>query len=638
MRMKPFPLAALAAGLSLSAAEAAGRQAPRTAPEVVVSASRIPLPPEEIGSAASAIGRRELETGRVRFVADALRRIPGVAVGRQGPPGGFTQIRIRGAEANHTLLRIDGIEVGDPATGEADFAHLLAPDVDRVTVLRGPQSALWGSHALAGAIDVRTRRGAGPAAVEGFAEGGAFARAAAGFRFGAGDDRRDYALSVTGLRSDGVNAARAGGERDGYRNLSASFVGGLRAGEALELDAALRLTRFGSEYDTADFASGLLVDADRETRGQDVQGRIGAAFPLFDGLVEQKFEAAFADAERENSADRARASQSAGERLTLGAQSHLAFGTGGAGAEHALTAAFERERTRAEAAGFTAFERSVVEDALIGEYRLGLLDRVFLSGAVRHDDNDLFADATTWRTTAAVLLPDPGLRLHASWGTGVTDPSFWEMFGSDPDFQGNPALRPERSRGWDFGVEAPLFDGRGSFDATWFQATLEDEIVQSFVQRGGRFVGTLGNAAGKSARRGIEVSAEGRPLPNLSVRGSYTWTQSEDGAGVREIRRPRHLASLGGAYEFLDGRGVLDLGVDWNGGQTDTRFSSAGAETVKLAPYALVRIAGSWRLSDRLELFGRVENALDQDYEEVFSYRSPGIGIWLGLRVTGGGG
>ena len=637
MRMKPFPLAALAAGLSLSAAEAAGQQAPRTAPEVVVSASRIPLPPEEIGSAASAIGRRELETGRVRFVADALRRIPGVAVGRSGPLGGFTQVRIRGAEANHTLLRIDGIEVGDPAAfgGEFDFAHLLAPDVDRVTVLRGPQSALWGSDALAGAIDVRTRRGAGPAAVEGFAEGGAFARAAAGFRLGAGDDRRDYALSVTGLRSDGVNAARAGGERDGYRNLSASFVGGLRAGEALELDATLRLTRFGSEYDVPDSASGLVVDADNETRGQDFGGRIGAAFPLFRSLVEQKFEAAFNNAERKRSDEKWGDSRSAGERLTLGAQSHLAFGTGGGGAEHALTAAFERERTRAETG---SFDRSIVEDSLIGEYRLGLGDRMFLSGAVRHDDNDLFADATTWRTTAAVLLPDPGLRLHASWGTGAKDPSLPEMFSLYPDFQGNPALRPERSRGWDFGVEAPLFDGRGSFDATWFQATLEDEIVQSFVQRGGRFVGTLGNAAGKSARRGIEVSAEGRPLPNLSVRGSYTWTQSEDGAGAQEIRRPRHLASLGGAYEFLDGRGVLDLGVDWNGGQTDTRFSSAGAETVKLAPYALVRIAGSWRLSDRLELFGRVENALDQDYEEVFSYRSPGIGIWLGLRVTGGGG
>lgn len=631
MPAKPFPLAALAAGLSLSAAEAAGQQAPRTAPEIVVSASRIPLPPEEIGSAASAIGRRELETGRVRFVADALRRIPGVAVGRSGPLGGFTQIRIRGAEANHTLLRIDGIEVGDPAAGEADFAHLLAPDVDRVTVLRGPQSALWGSDALAGAIDVRTRRGAGPAAVEGFVEGGAFAGAAAGFRLGAGDERRDYALSVTGLRSDGINAARAGGERDGYRNLSASFVGGLRGGEALEIDAALRLTRFGLEYDTADFASGLLVDADNETRGQDFGGRIGAAFPLFGGLVEQKFEAAFTDAERKSSEEWGD-SRSEGERLTLGAQSHLAFRTpGDAGAEHALTAAFERERTRAETGWF---DRSIVEDSLIGEYRLGLLDRVFLSGAVRHDDNDLFADATTWRTTAAVLLPDPGLRLHASWGTGVTDPSFWDMFFYDSvsTFQGNPALRPERSRGWDFGVEAPLFAGRGSFDATWFQATLEDEIVLRSTQRSGRPVRTPDNAAGKSARHGIELSAEARPLPNLSVRGSYTWTHSEDGAGVQKTRRPRHLASLGGAYEFLDGRGVLDLGVDWNGGQTDR----AGGETVKLAPFTLVRVAGSWRLSDRLELFGRIENALDQDYEEVFSYRSPGIGIWVGLRVTGG--
>ena len=637
MPAKPFPLAALAAGLSLFAAEAAG-QAARTAPEIVVSASRIPLPPEEIGSAASAIGRRELGTGRVRFVADALRRIPGIAVGRSGPLGSLTEIRIRGAEANHALLRIDGIEVGDPATGAPDFDHLLAPYIDRVTVLRGPQSALWGSHALAGAIDVRTRRGAGPAAVEGFVEGGANAGAAAGFRLGAGDERRDYALSVTGLRSDGVNAARAGGERDGYRNLSASFVGGLRGGEALEIDAALRLTRFGSEYDTADFASGLLVDADRETRGQDVQGRVGAAFPLFDGLVEQKFEAAFADAERENSADRAPVSRSEGDRLTLGAQSHLAFRSGQGGAEHALTAAWERERTRAEAAGFTAFDRSIVEDALIGEYRLGIGDRVFLSGAVRHDDNDLFADATTWRTTAAVLVPDPGLRLHASWGTGVTDPSFWEMFGSDPDFQGNPALRPERSRGWDFGAELPLFDGRGAVDATWFQATLEDEIVQSFVQRGGSWVGTLGNAAAKSARRGLEVSAEGRPAPGLSVRASYTWTHSEDGMGAREIRRPRHLASLGGAWEFAGGRGVIDLGIDYTGGRTDTRFSSAGAETVRLAPFTLVRAAGSWRLSDGLELFGRVENALDQDYEEAFSYRSPGIGIWVGLRATGGTG
>ncbi len=610
--------------------------------DIVVSASRIEVPAEEIGTAATVLDREQIEDSQTRVTSDILRQVPSVAVNRSGPVGTFTQIRIRGAEANQTHVRIDGIEVSDPASSnEFDFANLLATDIERVTVLRGAQSALYGSDALAGVIDIRTRRGEGPFSIEGFAEGGSFATTTGNVRLGAGNEHHDYALSVTGLRSDGINISQFGDEKDGYRNLSTSFVGAVRPRESVEIEAAARYTRFRLETDDDDFASpatptqGLVIDTDDDSKGWFFYGRLGGAAELIEDKLTQKVEVAFTDTKREGFAAGTREVLRKGDRLKVGTQSLLSLRTPGiADAEHHFVAGYEYERARFDKSEFgVALERKIVEHSVIGEYRIGLIDRVFLSGAVRRDWNEFFDDAATWRVTAAILVPETEARIHGSYGTGVTDPTFDDLFGFDPDsFVGNPSLQPEESRSYDVGVEVSLASGRAVLDVTYFHATLENEIVPTFDPA--TFLGSVVNLAADSKRRGVEVSLTARPMPGLSVTGSYTYTRSRDGTGSAEIRRPRDLVSLNGAYRFMNDRAMINLGIDYNGDQEDNRFFvTMPPRRVTLDSYTLVSLAGSYRLGDGVEVFARVENALDETYQEVFSSRTHGIAGFAGVRA-----
>lgn len=647
--LRTIAAAALAASVIMPAAQLAGENAAReaehtvrTSPEVVVSASRIEVPAEQIGTAATVLTRVQIEDSQTRIASDILRQVPGIAVNRSGPAGTLTQIRIRGAEANQIQVRIDGIEVSDPgSSNEFNFANLLAPDIERVTVLRGPQSALYGSDAMAGVIDIRTRRGEGPFSIQGFVEGGSFATATGGVRLGAGNQAHDYALSLTGLRSEGINISQFGSEKDGYRNLSASFVGAIRPSEAIEIDAALRYSRVRVDTDDADFAfpvtptQGLVIDTDDETEGRFFYGRLGGTLGLVDDVLEQKLEVAFTDTKRESFSAGTRETRREGDRVKFGTQSHLSFKTPDfAGAEHKLVAGYEREEASFDKTEFgVSFARTVVEHGFIGEYRLGLWDRLFLSGAVRRDKNEFFDNATTWRATAAVLVPEINARLHASYGTGVTDPTFDDLFGFNPGtFVGNPSLQPETSKSYDFGVEISLAEDRWVLDVTYFNADLENEIVSTFDPV--TFLSSVANLAADSKRQGLEVSLTARPMQGLSLTGSYSYTLSEDGSGSQEIRRPRHVASLNGAYRFLQDRALVNLGIDYNGAQLDNRFFAAMAPMrVTLQSYTLVNLSGSYAVSDGVELIARIENALDQDYEEVFSFQRPGIAGFLGVRA-----
>ena len=631
--------AAALAAVSASAALAAD-ESPRGQADIVVSASRIAAPAGEIGAAATVIDRRRIEDSQTRVASDILRRVPGLAVSRGGPVGALTQIRIRGAEANHTQVRIDGIEAGDPSsTNGFDFANLLAADIERVTVLRGPQSALYGSDAMAGVIDIRSRRGEGPFSIEGFAEGGAFATATGHVRLGAGDERRDYAVSVTGLRGGGINIARSGSEKDGYRNLTASFVGAVRPRDSVEIEAAARYTRSKVETDGDNDFNGIVEDTDDNSRGRFFYGRLGGSAELIEDRLTQKVEAALTDTRREPFISGSRHSYE-GDRLKLGTQSILSFRT--PGIEHGFVAGYEREEAGFDKSAFGVdLDRAIVEHGAIGEYRVGLIDRVFLSGAARRDWNDYFGDATTWRATAAILAPEADARLHASYGTGITDPTFDDLFGFDPrSFVGNPSLRPEKSRSHDVGVELSLAGGRAVLDVTYFRATLEEEIVSTPVPAArcgpaAGYCGSVVNRAADSKRRGVEVSLTARPAPGLSLRGGYTYTRAKNHDGTEEIRRPRHLASLDATYRFLNDRAAVNLGIDHNGGQKDYYFRPfpQGRTVETLGSYTLVNLAASYRITDGVALHARLENALDETYEEVFSYSSPGIAGFAGVRV-----
>jgi vitamin B12 transporter len=228
------------------------------------------------------------------------------------------------------------------------------------------------------------------------------------------------------------------------------------------------------------------------------------------------------------------------------------------------------------------------------------------------------------------LFESTSTRVHASYGEGITNPTFTELFGFFPDsYIGNPDLKPEESQGWDVGVEQAMFAGRALLDVTWFDTTLDDEIVTVFLPT---FDTTSENQTGESERRGLEVALDARFDERWSLRAAYTWLDATDPNGEEEVRRPRHTGSVNG--NFATGRWNVNLGALYNGAQEDSEFVNATPATrVGLDGYTLVNLAISFDVTDNVQLFARGENLLDEDYAEIFSVRSPGIAGYLGARV-----
>src|SRR5690606_27997851 len=240
-------------------------------------------------------------------LADILREVPGVAVNRSGGPGAVTNIRIRGAESNHTVVLIDGIEVNNPA-GESffDFGHLLADDVERIEVLRGPQTVLYGSEAVGGVINIITKKGSGRPSIGGSIEGGSFGTGKANASLSTAGERYNAYLSATHFRTDGISVARDGNESDGYENTTAFAKFGVNPVDNLELDFVGRDTGYDLETDNLTGSDGRLIDGDQETRGMQVFGRAQATLNLFDGNWKQRFGTTFMRQKARNYSDGSR--------------------------------------------------------------------------------------------------------------------------------------------------------------------------------------------------------------------------------------------------------------------------------------------------------------------------------------------
>ncbi len=617
---------------------AAVAQSVERLPEVVVSASRVPLPADAVGSAVTVIEGPAIRSQETRVLADVLREVPGVALSRSGPVGSITQVRIRGAEGNQTLVLIDGIEVNDPSgANEFDLSTVLAEGVERVEVLRGPQSALYGSDSIGGVINIITKKGKGPLTLSGQAEGGSFetfgASAAASGAIGA----FDYALTAAGLTTEGVSTApksEGNTEKDGYENRTASAKFGWRATDFLEFEVVGRIVDSEVESDPQPAVPGVIrvVDGDILTTSDQLFGRAEAKLTLLDGTWEQLFTVTHAQDDQDTFTNGVRNFVADGAKTRLAAQTNLFFETPAyEPATHGLTFMVEREyESQSTRSLFGNSDLDIANNGFVAEYRVGVWDRLFVSISGRYDDNDIFKDAATFRATASYSVPESGTRLHGSFGEGVKNPTLFELFGFGPNFVPNPNLRPESSEGFDLGVEQQLFGGRATLDVTYFQNRITD-----LIQGAGN---TSINLPGTTEINGIEVSLSADLTKTTRLRGQFTYTDGEDAAGQKLIRRPTNTASLNLTQEFWGGRAKADLAVDYHGEQEDILFSNffINQSRITLDDYVLVNLAGSVEVLDGVELFGRIENLLDEDYQDVFGFANPGIGAFVGLRARFG--
>jgi vitamin B12 transporter len=595
--------------------------------EIVVTANRTPTPAKAVGSAVTVITREELEQRQVRLVSDALRSVPGVAVNRGGVLGAKTQVRIRGSEGNQTLVLLDGVELNDPsADSEYDFANLLVQDVERIEVLRGPQSALYGSDAVGGVINIITRRGEGKPRLSAFAEGGTRNTAAGGASISGKEGRFDFLVSAQGLRTDGFSTAsewRGFSEKDGYENGTAFAKFGFQALDNLRFDFVGRGTDFEGESDD-DFGNGPF-DSDAGVDGKQFFGRAQAKLDLMDGRWEHILGASRSHLETRFLSAGDPTYENVGDKTKLDYQTSFSYRSDALpDLSHKATFAAEHEEDEATTdSSFSSFDRSISQTGLVGQYQLGVWDDLFLTGSVRHDQNDLFGDHTTYRLTGAYTFEATGTKLRASYGTGIKNPTLFELYGSTPTYNGNADLEPEKARGWDVGVDQSFLDNRLLLEATYFNQRIED-LIQGSGQ-------TSNNLDGTSRVDGVELAVSASPMENVTLRAAYTWTNGENPTGEELLRRPEHIASLDVNYSFLQNRANLNLGVVYNGDQQDSVF---GLGTVNLEEYVLINLRGGYKVTENAEIYGRLENLLDEEYEEVYGYGSLGRTAIIGARVN----
>ncbi|MBK8964640.1 MAG: TonB-dependent receptor [Candidatus Competibacteraceae bacterium] len=621
----PHCLRSACAALGLLAGTATVVSAQEELPELVVTATRVPIPPEQSGSAITVIDREQLEQRQIRIVADALRDVPGATVSRSGGPGNLTEIYLRGAETNQTLVLIDGVEVNNPDGGAFDFNSLLDLEVERIEVLRGPQSVLWGSSAIGGVINILTKRAERPFQASARLEGGSFNTWHTSGSVGGRGERYDALLSGGWLQTDGWSAGsewRGNSEDDGAKIGALLFKGSVRPVDDLELTLTERYTRNRTEFDA--FLGGdqkPVVDSNDRIDNKQNLLRLQGRYTLLGGAWEHLLGLARYDMDSTTNSAGFEPFDSESHSNQIDYQSNYFLNAGSA--RHTFTLLVKDKKDEASNTYFAT--NSVHNTGVAFQYGLGLDERLFLTAGVRRDFNDRFDDTSTYRLTAAYLWPEFGGRLHASYGTAIKNPTLTELFGFSGDFKGNPNLQPEESQGFDIGWEQSVLDQRLKFDVTAFDNRIDNIIVGA-----GR---TVINLPGESRARGVEISASARLTPDLSSTLAYTFTDTEDTKGDELRRRPRHVASLGLNYRFID-RGNLNLTVRHNGSFVDTAFDAQTFET-HLAPmksYTVVNLAADYRLDEQWQFFGRIDNVFDEKYEDVLGYSGTERGVYVGAR------
>jgi vitamin B12 transporter len=647
---KPVPAAppnvASAVSAATTAADGNATNDASAASGATSSASAGGIAAEKVGAAVTVVTAQDIRDQQIRNAAEALRSLPGVSVSRSGTSAGLTQVRIRGAEANHTLVLIDGIQANSATDGEFDFSDLSADDIERIEIIRGAQSGLYGSGAIGGVINIITKGGKGPLTVTAKVEGGSLRTRDMSVGISGGNDKGYVAFSGHLREGAGFNVATKSdpflpgfGDKEEQRLASFSFKAGGKFGDGGHADIVLKnINKSGGRDSDGPFnLPGLAVATENPASFSSnvLLAGINLRYDMMNGALTHVVRANRNETNRTDDEyfsqwgywghfDNRSVTDNVGYLATYRFATPMM-----AAAKHSVSGLIEREtqlfqpRSDGEGGDFTRARNSGVF-----EYRGEFADRVFITNSVRRDDNDKFKDFTTWRSSVSVKLPELNIRPHASAGTGVKLPSQFEQFGAYPTyFTANPNLKPEESIGWDAGVEFTALAGRASLDVTYFKSTLTNKIEG---------YGSPVNVPGESQRQGIELAGKFRASNQLVFGANYTYLDARNASAEQETRRAPHAARFDANYAFDSGKGNFNLAVAYNGQMRDKPLDTLTYTpvTVTLKDYTLVTAGASYKLQPGVEVFGRVENLLNQKYQEVYGYNTPGATAFAGMRFT----
>ena len=609
---------------------------PVPADQIVITASRAPEAVAQTAASVTIFDQQQIDRLGEPLIPAIIRLSPSTAVATSGPLGALTDVRIRGSEANHTLLFIDGIRANDPAAGDAPRFELLNGDlVSRIEVLRGPQSALWGSDAIGGVIavngvdDTRQSRASAEAGSFGFVRASASTTAAFG--------KAQVGGGIGWQRSAGIDSFGVpGGDKDGYRNLSGRLRATFALNDTIRVGASGFLLTGRSEFDGYSPITFERTDTLDNTRNRLGAARLWTEFGSPTSAWSGHVGVSLLESSNRNYLANDALNRTRGSRRTFEAQVARTFSTGPI--EHDLIVAAETEHESFHARGFnsglsTDQDRTRNHEGLTAEWR-ARLQPITADVALRRDIFNRFKDTTSLRASLLAELGG-GFAVAGSYAEGIAQPTFFDLYGTFPNiFFGNPNLKAEASRGF----EGSLRFRRGKLNAalTAYRQRLHGEIVDVFDLT--TFQASTVNTPHASRRWGAEAELGWRPSPAFGLTANYTFTDATQpdiltGIQFRERRRPKHLAAL-----TADG-----LAGHWRYGGSIS-YASSHLDATEVAPFGIVRVKPYWladarigyALRKKVELFVRGSNLFDSAYEEVAGYKTEGRGLFAGVRLISG--
>jgi len=604
---------------------------------IVVSATRIETPINEIGSSVTLIPAEEIERNQRRTLPDLLQTVPGLNIVQTGGPGGKTSVFMRGSNSNHTKVIIDGIDANDPSQdGVFDFGQVLTSDIERVEVLRGPQSGLYGSDAIGGVVNIVTKKGEGPPQFTGRLEGGSFGtfNQSASVRGSAG--RFNYSFNVAHFLADDtpvtpLDLLPPGRKRinDSYENTTVSTKLGVDVTDSFGFDFVGRYTDSRLFFTGDDFSVFPSVPAasQSEQNARQFFARGEAHLALFDGGFKNRIGVGYTNYRTTIQAPDTGfglppENINHGDRIKFDWQGNIELWKGSA-----LILGVEDQEDRLLDSPISAENDNV---AGFAELQSEIAPGLFAAVSGRYDDNDRFGGKATWRIAPAYLVPNLGTKLKASYGTGFKAPSLTQLFVSFPAFNffANPNLQPEESEGYDFGFEQPLAGDRVRFGATYFH-----NDITNLINANATFTSLIN--VGQATTEGVEAFVFVAVTDRFKVRGDYTYTRAvDDTTGLELLRRPKHKASLTASWLPID-RLSLSATLLYVGSQVDGNRSFS-IQRLDTDPYFIVNLAAEYNLNKSVTLFARIDNLFDKRYESPTGFQRPGFGVFGGVRVAWG--
>jgi len=609
--------------------------------DVVVTATKTATPLYELASSVSLIDSAQIKNSHKTNIYELLQTQTGISISQQGAPGAFTQVYIRGADPSQTQVLIDGIEMNmanDPSN-TYDFADLSTDNIERIEIIRGPQSTLYGSSALAGVINIISKKGSGKPKFSFSTEGGSYNTYKGSLGANGSIDKLNYSVNLSKYRSDGFSSAGqkyGNSEKDGTENYNTSARLGYQVSKDFNLNFIGRFTKANTDFDQTGGKFG--DDPTYKYNLEEGTYRLEGNLKLLDGKWNQKFGASFSrnlrkykfDITQNNPAESR--SNYDGKRIKIDWQNNFSF------QNNTITFGIETEKEIANSdyyynSAFGPFEsrfpeKSARTSGTYFEHQLKLNNNFFSSIGIRYDNHEKFGSVVTFRIAPAYVFWSTGTKIKATYGTGFKAPSLFYLY--DPAY-GNPDLSPEKSKGWDAGIEQYLFGYKVTTGITYFNNTFTD--LFGFDNN---FKTVNVN---KSETKGVEVYLTAKFVPDFSFQANYTFTESRNlspgsaDENLPLLRRPKHKAAVSANYNFTN---AINAGMEaiLVGKRDDKDFSTYPAARIILDNYTLLNASASYKINNLIQLYGKLVNILDSDYEEIYGYGTAGRSGYLGINIS----